>query len=53
MRFGLVDLLGGGLVRFGFAVHVAEQRWKLPRNCNTVMSVALMGNMRPMSEAPV
>lgn len=26
MRFGLVDLLGGGLVRFGFAVHVAEQR---------------------------
>ncbi len=26
MRFGLVDLLGGGLVRFGLAVHVAEQR---------------------------
>lgn len=26
MRFGLVDLLGGGLDRFGFAAHVAEQR---------------------------
>lgn len=25
MRFGLVDLLGGGLDRFGVAVHVAEQ----------------------------
>ena len=52
MRFGLVDLLGGGSSVSG-SPSTSPSSVEAPRNCNTVMSVALMGNMRPMSEAPV